>query len=47
MIKIVSKNFLPFLNQKKAFQKIFVRGACGSGFVSYFLLALLYFGLVF
>lgn len=47
MIKNVSKNFLPFLNQKHAFQIFFVRGAFPLKFLSYFLLALLYFGLVF
>jgi hypothetical protein len=47
VIKNVSKFFLPFLSQKRAFKKFFVRGACGSDFLSYFLLALLYFGLVF
>ena len=39
MIKNVSKFFLPFLSQKRAFKKFFVRGACGSDFLSYFLLA--------
>jgi hypothetical protein len=47
VIKNVSKIFLPFLSQKREFQIFFPRGDCALKILSYFLLALLYFGLVF